>query len=264
MLQVYTWEPNSNSGKPLFALSEKGVEFEYHYIDMLKFEQHTPEYLARNPAGTLPTMVHNGKIFTESTQICEYLENVFPQNSYVPKDPHERYLMRWWAGHGAAWAGALSVLGWSRIGRGPQRSQEEKDAIIARIPTKERQIAWSRAMNATFTEQQLADARQGVINGILMMNKRLSETRGYFAGATYSIADLCIFANAYRVHVQFGDVANDKTTPYYMDWLRKIYSRPATPKAFSYSRGMIGQSIPQVMKDLGLTPPIMTPPSAAN
>jgi hypothetical protein len=30
-VHVYTWEPNSNAGKPLFALAEKGVAFEYHY-----------------------------------------------------------------------------------------------------------------------------------------------------------------------------------------------------------------------------------------
>lgn len=253
MLQVLTWEPNSNSGKPLFALSEKGVEFEYKYINMLNFEQHDPDYLKLNPAGTLPTMVHNGKVFTESTQMCEYISEAFPGPGFVPKDPHERYLMRWWATHGSAWSGALSVLGWSRLGTARQRSQEEVDRIISRIPTKERQIAWSRAMNATFTQKQLDDARQGVIDGILMLNRRLSETKAYFAGPTYSVADLCIFANCYRVHVQFGDVANDNNTPYYMEWLRKIYSRPATPKAFSYSRGTIGQSIPQIMKDLGVT-----------
>ena len=27
--QVWTWEPNSNSGKPLFALAQKGVEFDF-------------------------------------------------------------------------------------------------------------------------------------------------------------------------------------------------------------------------------------------
>jgi len=38
-----------------------------------------------------------------------------------------------------------------------------------------------------------------------------------------------------------------------MDWLRRIYARPATPKAFAYSRGQIGQQIPQIMRDLGVT-----------
>jgi hypothetical protein len=39
MLTIYHWEPNANSGKPILAALEKGVEFESRYIDMLAFEQ---------------------------------------------------------------------------------------------------------------------------------------------------------------------------------------------------------------------------------
>ena len=59
-VHVHTWEPNSNSGKPLFALAEKGVAFEYHYINLTDFEQHAPEYLKLNPAGTVPTPAPRG------------------------------------------------------------------------------------------------------------------------------------------------------------------------------------------------------------
>ena len=57
---LYHWEPNANSGKPILAALEKGVEFESRYIDMLGFEQHSPEYLKVNPNGTIPAMVHDG------------------------------------------------------------------------------------------------------------------------------------------------------------------------------------------------------------
>ncbi len=60
MLTLYHWEPNANSGKPMLALAEKGVEFESHYLDLLNFDQHKPEYLKINPAGTIPAMVHDG------------------------------------------------------------------------------------------------------------------------------------------------------------------------------------------------------------
>jgi hypothetical protein len=43
MLTIYHWEPNANSGKPILAALEKGVEFESRYIDMLGFEQHSPD-----------------------------------------------------------------------------------------------------------------------------------------------------------------------------------------------------------------------------
>ena len=42
-VRLYHWEPNANSGKPMLTLAEKGVEFESHYLDLLKFDQHQPE-----------------------------------------------------------------------------------------------------------------------------------------------------------------------------------------------------------------------------
>jgi len=43
MLTLYHWEPNANSGKPMLALAEKGVAYESHYLDLLKFDQHSPK-----------------------------------------------------------------------------------------------------------------------------------------------------------------------------------------------------------------------------
>ena len=42
------------------ALEEKGVEWISRYIDLFKFEQMEPRYLAINPDGFVPTLVHNG------------------------------------------------------------------------------------------------------------------------------------------------------------------------------------------------------------
>ena len=69
MLTLYHWEPNANSGKPMLALMEKGVAFESHYLDLLNFDQHSPEYLKINPNGTIPALVHDDLMLTESTAI---------------------------------------------------------------------------------------------------------------------------------------------------------------------------------------------------
>ena len=77
MLQLYHWEPNANSGKPMLALAEKGVPYESHYLDLLKFDQHQPEYLQVNPDGTIPAMVHGARVLTESTPMMEYVDDEF-------------------------------------------------------------------------------------------------------------------------------------------------------------------------------------------
>lgn len=60
MVDVYTWGPSANSGKPLFCLCEKQVPLPHHYIDMGEREQFSAEFLAITPDGALPAIIHNG------------------------------------------------------------------------------------------------------------------------------------------------------------------------------------------------------------
>ena len=71
MVEVYTWEPNANSGKPLLCLHEKQVTFVHHYIDIGVREHHEPAFLAINPGGTVPALVHDGLVLTESTPMMD-------------------------------------------------------------------------------------------------------------------------------------------------------------------------------------------------
>ena len=239
--QVWTWEPNSNSGKPLFAFKQKGVDFDFHYIDMIAFEHHSPEYLARNPAGTLPTMEHDGRIFTESTPMCEYIDAIWPDQGprLVPTDAKARHRMRYWGRQIASHAGALSVIGWHTF-IGPMarsKSPEEFQRILARIPTKDRRIAWETAVKSTFTEEQLSNARAAVGRGVMMMEERLKQDR-FLAGATYTVADLDCFANFYSLPMTVPDYANTGKAPRYIDWLLRIYNMPGTMEAFGLSRSL--------------------------
>ena len=249
MLEVHTWEVNSNSGKPIIFLKEKGVDFDYHYIDVLKFEQHQAEYLKLNPDGTVPTVIHDGKIMTESTQALQYLDAVLPGPSFTPEDPAERYRMRWWATHGSSWAASLSVLGWHTF-MGPmvrQMGEEKLKELLERIPNKQRRVAWSTAANSTFSEEQLENARKGVAAGVQMMEAHLRESP-YFAGDTYSIADMVIFANAYSLPLMHDYAANDEISPCFMDWLKRIYLRPAIADAFKLGRTQMKDRATEMIK----------------
>ena len=64
---------------------------------MFKSEQYDPAYLKLNPKGVVPTLVHDGKPVIESTLICEYLDETFPQPPLIPADPWQRTRMRLWS-----------------------------------------------------------------------------------------------------------------------------------------------------------------------
>jgi glutathione S-transferase/GST-like protein len=238
MLTIYHWEPNANSGKPILAAMEKGVPFESRYVDMLAFEQHAPEYLQINPNGTLPAMLHDGVLVPESTVMAEYVDASFPGPPLRPQDPFERWRMRWWCRFFDQLVGpSISMVGWSFFVGPAVRARDpgELRARIEGIPLKERRIAWSKAIYGTFSAEELAESRRRIALGAQQVEEALAE-RSWLAGGSYSIADIAGFNMLAGLPVMSAEVVNDATTPHMMEWLRKIYERPATRKALALGR----------------------------
>ena len=96
MLELYHHGSSVCAAKVRMALAEKKLDWDGHYLDILAGEQFNPDYLKINPKGIVPTLVHDGKIVPESTVICEYAEEVFPENSIYPHSPYERAKVRVW------------------------------------------------------------------------------------------------------------------------------------------------------------------------
>ncbi|MDE2759027.1 MAG: glutathione S-transferase family protein [Paracoccaceae bacterium] len=84
------------AAKVRFAMAEKDLPWNGVYIDILKGEQFTPEYLKLNPKGVVPTLIHDDLIIPDSTVIIEYLDQIFPESSVHPNGPWERALARYW------------------------------------------------------------------------------------------------------------------------------------------------------------------------
>lgn len=242
---LYHWEPNANSGKPILALKEKGVAFESHYLDLLNFDQHKPEYLQINAAGVIPAMVHDGRVLTESTAIMEYVDAAFDGPALSPTDPYERWQMRWWMKYFDQYlAPSLSMVGWS-VFVGPSvraRDPAVLKAAIERIPLKERRIAWSKAIYNTFSPEELAESNRRVEIGTRALEQRLRDHR-WVAGDSYSLADINGFNLGYALPLSRPDVANDQHTPHLMEWLRKIYERPATQATWAMGRTVLADRV---------------------
>jgi glutathione S-transferase len=95
-LELYHHGSSACAAKVRFALAEKQLSWTSRYVDILQGEQFTPEFLAINPKAVVPVLVHDGAVIVESTVICEYVEEVFPQHPIYPSTPLERAQVRVW------------------------------------------------------------------------------------------------------------------------------------------------------------------------
>ena len=69
MLELYHHGSSVCAAKVRFVLMEKGIAWESHYLDILKGEQFHPDYLKLNPMAVVPTLVHDGVVLVESTDL---------------------------------------------------------------------------------------------------------------------------------------------------------------------------------------------------
>lgn len=95
-LELYHHGSSACAAKVRFALAEKRLDWTGHYVDILEGEQFAPEFLAINPKAVVPVLIHDGAVIPESTVICEYLDDAFPERPLYPAAPLARAHARLW------------------------------------------------------------------------------------------------------------------------------------------------------------------------
>ncbi|HKP61518.1 MAG TPA: glutathione S-transferase family protein [Polyangiales bacterium] len=95
-ITFYT-NPMSRGRIAHWMLEEVNVPYRLQVLDFDKREHKTPEYLAINPMGKVPTIVHRGVVVTEAAAICAYLADAFPKAELAPPiaDPARGTYLRW-------------------------------------------------------------------------------------------------------------------------------------------------------------------------
>ncbi len=97
MLELYQFGNSVCAQKVRITMSEKGLDWATHEVNLFTSEQYSPDYLKLNPKGVVPTLVVEGQPIIESTLICEYLDETYPEPSLMPADAYGRSRMRLWS-----------------------------------------------------------------------------------------------------------------------------------------------------------------------
>lgn len=89
--------PNTRSSGTLVLFEELGVPYELKLLNMKAGEHRRPPYLAVNPMGKVPAIVHHGAVVTEQIAILTYLADLFPGAGLAPllHEPLRGPYLRW-------------------------------------------------------------------------------------------------------------------------------------------------------------------------
>jgi glutathione S-transferase len=234
-LKYYHAEPAANSLKSMIPLLEKGLPYESVYVDLHKFAQHEPWFLAINPEGQVPVLDHDGAIITHSTVINEYLEDVFPDVRLRPRDAVGAARMRYWNKFiDEQVMNYVSIHGWhimvGKIARNVESGEFER--LLERIPLPDQRKKW-RAARSGFNEAELAYATEKVGYAAEKVEKQLAET-AWIAGDEYTLADINFFSYCFAglgIVRMFPELEIGKRCPRLIAWRDKMTARPAVKRA---------------------------------
>ena len=89
-IRLHDYWRSSASYRVRIALAMKQVDYERHDVNLIKREQVSPENLAVNPQGLVPTIEIDGHVIGQSLAIIDYLDTRFPKPRLIPIDPFAR------------------------------------------------------------------------------------------------------------------------------------------------------------------------------
>lgn len=207
------------------CLAEKGIA--YDVVDVMgKFR--SPEYLKLNPNGYVPTLVHDGRVITESRVISEYIDEAFDGLALQPADPYSRSVMRRWTKQidesFHPFIFILSFVPLFRDGIMQMSEQEQKNAVPLDPIKAERMLDM---MKAGWKSRYILVALKRFEKLVIEMDTALEKSE-WLAGDNYSLADADYTPYLQRME-DLGLSWLWKQKPALTDW----YARVRTRSSFS-------------------------------
>jgi glutathione S-transferase len=92
---VFYHNPQSRGRIVRWMLEEAGAPYEVRLIEFKTGAHKAAAFLAINPMGKLPAIVHRGAVVTECPAICAYLADAFPEAGLAPPLAERAGYYRW-------------------------------------------------------------------------------------------------------------------------------------------------------------------------
>jgi glutathione S-transferase len=215
------------SQKVRLALAEKQLAYDGRVLNLRRFEHLTPEFLALNPDGVVPVLVHDGFVVRESTAINEYLDDAFPEPRLRPRDAIGRARVGMWTRfidevptQAVKYPSFQRNLG-PAIRAYPDAALE---AALARMPNRDTAERWRSAAREGIPHEQLAEADRQLRLTLERMEAAL-ERSPWLAGADYTLADVNMTPFVHRT-ASFPEYDLARW-PHVAGWYARARARPS-------------------------------------
>jgi glutathione S-transferase len=197
MLIFYT-NPQSRGRITHWMLEEVGQPYETRVVDY-GTTMKAPDYLAINPMGKVPALVHDGQVITEGAAIITYLADAFPQAGLMPVN-------------------RAAFFRWMFFGAGPIEAAVTNKALGVEVPPERRGMVGYGSL------QTVCDTLAAQL-----------EKTPYICGDSFSAADVYI-GSQIGYGMRFNTI---ESRPVFADYWSRLNQRPALARSTALNDALL-------------------------
>lgn len=244
MLTLYHANHSTCSQKVRLCLAEKKLNWESRLINLATNEHLTSKYLTLNPNGVVPTLIHDGAVIRDSGVICEYLEEVFPQEPLMPSSPLDRAAVRSWIRYldevptAAVRVPSFNMAFLPRYDGLDDVSFQREHADIRPL----RKHFYEKMGRKGFDDSEVDNAMERLKTAIARMEEGLAN-QSWLSGDRVGLADFIAAPLIDRLDDLGFATLWEGCAPKFTGWFERLRSRPSFAKAF-YPKSRLSEFLP--------------------
>ncbi|HZZ90812.1 MAG TPA: glutathione S-transferase family protein [Caulobacteraceae bacterium] len=194
-------KPAPNPRRVRMFLAEKGVDLPETPVDLMQREHKSPEHLARNSLGQVPTLeLDDGVMISETVAICRYFEEIHPEPPLFGRTAVEKALVDMWIRR-------IEFQLMAPVGQFWRHAHPRTAALLRQYKD--------------FGESN----RAAYSNAQRWLDGELSDGRAFIVGPDLSMADICALSTVDFAH--WIGLELDPDRPHLRAWRDRISARPS-------------------------------------
>lgn len=228
-LHLYHYDLSNASQKVRIVLDVKGIAYTSHHVDLAKNEHLTPEYLKVNPQGVVPTLVHDGVVVVESSDIMAYLDEHFPDPPLQPASEAGRLEMRAWVARHDSMQRSVRILSHEFLLKRLGHAGDPEPGGHAAFLSPKEVAALRREIGARtdYAASTIAGAVRVVEDALAEANRHLAG-RTWFVGEAFGLADVAWMVDVHRLTLMHFPL---RAYPDLRRWWRRARALPSFSRA---------------------------------
>lgn len=196
-LTLYAGRGTPSPRRVCMVLAEKRTPFTIRWINLALMDQKSPDYLALNPTGLVPTLVHGERVIWESNVINEYLDALVPNPPLVPADALGQAQMRMWFAFENDFAKPFRDAVYETFAKDRLISTGVTvDSLKEEISKRTTNPAYLRFATHVLTEPRddtlIRDRIEVIFEKIGQLEDRLGDRRQWLLGDHFTLADIAL------------------------------------------------------------------------